>query len=117
MKRPHNMILLFAVALAVPLTVACKGGSSESASSGGSVAVANVQQATFHVEGMTCTSCNVAVKVAAEKVEGVTEARASHGDKRAWVSFDPRRTNPEAIARTITAAGYEATPEAPSAAN
>lgn len=75
-------------------------------------APANVQQATFSVEGMTCGSCNVAVKVAAEKVEGVTEAAASHADKRAWVSFDPTRTTPETIARALTEAGYRATPEA-----
>lgn len=70
---------------------------------------ATLAEATFDVRGMTCASCNVAVKVAAEKVPGVRHARASHDEKRAWATFDPTRTTPEAIATAITNAGYEAT--------
>lgn len=120
MRSLRSVILIVAVALFVPLAFSCKEGSNESdPSSEGTTASApvNVKQATFHVEGMTCGSCNVAVKVAAERVDGVTEARASHAEKRAWVSFDPARTSPEAIARAVTEAGYETTPEAASAPN
>jgi copper chaperone CopZ len=39
---------------------------------------------------MTCASCNVAVKVAAEKVPGVREARASHEEQRAHVTYDSK---------------------------
>ena len=118
--RPFRSLAFVAgAALFVPLGVSCKGGSTEPTPPSGltASAPANVQQATFHVESMTCGSWNVAVKVAAERVDGVTEARASHAEKRAWVSFDPARTSPEAIARAITKAGYGATQEAASATN
>lgn len=85
----------------------CKGSSSTASS--GTPAVGGVE-AIFQVEGMTCSSCNVAVKLAAEKVNGVHQARASHGEKRAWVHYDPAKTNPEAIATAITGTGYKATP-------
>lgn len=119
MRLLRSLAFVAAAALFVPLGTSCKGGSTESAQQSGTAASApvNVKQATFHVEGMTCGSCNVAVKVAAERVDGVTEARASHAEKRAWVSFDPARTSSEAIARAITEAGYETTPEAASAPN
>lgn len=66
-------------------------------------------EAVFDVNGMTCASCNIAVKVAAEKVPGVRHVRASHDEKRAWATYDPTRTTPDAIAAAITGAGYEAT--------
>ncbi|MEW6752587.1 MAG: cation transporter [Candidatus Latescibacterota bacterium] len=69
-------------------------------------------QTTFDVQGMTCASCNVAVKLAAERVPGVHRARASHGEQRAWVTYDPARTSAAAIAAAITNAGYQATPVA-----
>ena len=86
--------------------VGCKGSSSSPSSPPPAGAV----EAVFQVEGMTCSSCNAAVKLAAEKVNGVHQARASHGEKRAWVHYDPAKTNPEAIATAITSAGYKATP-------
>jgi len=114
MRLLRSVVIVGAAALLVPLMISCKGSSTEPTPSSGTTATASakVQQATFHVEGMTCASCNVAVTVAAEKVGGVTEARASHAEKRAWVSFDPARTSPEAIASAITEAGYETTLEA-----
>ena len=107
--------LLSPIALAAALALsagACKGGSSESASASSSATSATTApvKATFDVEGMTCTSCNITVKIAAEKVLGVREARASHDEKRAWVTYDPAKTTPAAIATAITNAGYKATP-------
>jgi len=70
---------------------------------------ASAAEATFAVEGMTCASCTVTVRTAAKRVEGVYDARAEADEGRAWASYDPQRTNPEAIARAITEAGYSAT--------
>jgi copper chaperone CopZ len=98
-----------AVAAALALSAAaCKGGSSELASV--SPSATSLANATFDVAGMTCTSCNIAVKLAAERVLGVSEARASHDEKRAWVTYDPAKTTPAAIAIAITHVGYKATP-------
>ena len=74
------------------------------------VETASTKQARFTVEGMTCGSCNVAVKVAAEKVDGVSKAGASHEKKTAWAVYDPTKTNPKAIAAAITKAGFKTTP-------
>ena len=70
--------------------------------------VAATMQARFTVDGMTCGSCNVAVKVAAEKVVGVSKAGASHEKQTAWAVYDPTKTNPRDIAAAITDAGYPA---------
>jgi mercuric ion binding protein len=69
-----------------------------------------LQEATFGVDGMTCASCNVTVKVAAEKVPGVHSARADSIRGRAWVTFDPATTTPVQIATAISATGYRAAP-------
>ncbi len=69
-----------------------------------------VREGVFRVDGMTCASCNVTVKIAAEKVRGVKSARADSDQGRAWVSFDPAVTTPAVIAAAISETGYEATP-------
>lgn len=106
----HRRLAVAGLALGITLLIAtagCKGSSPTTSS--GSPAAGGVE-AVFQIEGMTCSSCNVAVKLAAEKINGVHQARASHGEKRAWVHYDPAKTNPEAIATAITNAGYKTTP-------
>jgi len=105
MEVYRRFVPLFAALLIA--VAGCKGSSPTTTS--GSLAAGEVE-AVFQVEGMTCSSCNTAVKLAAEKVNGVRQARASQGEKRAWVHYDPAKTNPEAIATAITSAGYKATP-------
>lgn len=64
---------------------------------------------TLKVAGMVCAGCEVAVKMAAKKVDGVTDAKASHETGTAEITYDPAKTNPEAIAKAITEhSGYEA---------
>src|SRR5574341_1073938 len=106
----HRRLAIGGLALGIALLIAAAGckGSSPTTSSGGPAA--GGVEAVFQVDGMTCSSCNVAVKLAAEKVNGVDQARASHDEKRAWVHYDPAKTNPEAIATAITNAGYKTTP-------
>ncbi len=93
------------------LAVACSNVMAEPtpASSAASQPAKASQQARFTIEGMTCASCNLAVKAAAEKVKGVSKAGASHSKKTAWAVFDPAQTNAKAIGAAITAAGYAAT--------
>ncbi len=71
--------------------------------------LANVET-TFEVKGMYCATCPVTVKTAAKKVPGVIDARVSREQERAWVTYDPSKTTPEAIATAITKAGYPAKP-------
>lgn len=60
------------------------------------------QRVTLTVEGMTCGGCAAAVKLAAEKVDGVKSAKVSYEKGTAEITYDPGKTNPEAIAKAIT---------------
>lgn len=60
------------------------------------------QVVTLKVSGMVCGGCEVAVKMAANKVDGVKDVKASHEKGTAEVTYDPSKTNAEAIARAIT---------------
>lgn len=57
---------------------------------------------TLEVAKMTCGGCAAAVKMAALKVDDVKEAKVSYEEKRADITYDPAKTNPEAIAKAIT---------------
>ncbi len=100
--------LLATVALVGVCSVGC-GSSSDSAAAKGEVALANTQHADFDVEGMTCASCEVSIKVALKKIEGVAEVTADAEAGRAGATFDPERTDPVALAAAITKLGYTAT--------
>ena len=64
---------------------------------------------TLKVSGMTCAGCEVAVKIAAKKVEGVTEVVVSYNKAAAQVTYNPAKTTPEAIVKVIQAkTGYKA---------
>jgi copper chaperone CopZ len=66
---------------------------------------------TLKVTGMTCSGCEAAVRSAARQIPGVTDVTASYEHGVAEVTYDPRRTTPDAIARAITeGSGFEAAP-------
>lgn len=56
---------------------------------------------TMKVTGMTCSGCEAAVKLAAKQIDGVKDAKASYAKGTAEVIYDPAKTAPDAIARTI----------------
>ncbi len=78
------------------------------------VAVANqsaAQTCTLKVSGMTCASCDVAVRLAAKSVSGVTAVKVDYAKAKADVTYDPTKTNPQAIAAAITkVSGFKAEP-------
>lgn len=57
---------------------------------------------TLKVEGMTCSGCEAAVKMAAKMVDGVKDVSASAPKGIAEVSYESSKTNPDAIAKAIT---------------
>lgn len=61
----------------------------------------SVTSCTLEVTGMTCAGCEAAVKLAAKRIAGVKDAKASYAKGTADVTFDPAKTTAEAIARTI----------------
>ena len=60
------------------------------------------------VEGMTCGGCELAVKRAVGKLEGVDSVKASHEDGRAEVTYDPGKVTIEQIVEAIEKLGYQA---------
>lgn len=84
--------LLFAVLVALPLAV-----------------LAELKTVTLEVKNMTCELCPLAVKKALEKVPGVSAAEVDFASKTATVTYDPDQTQPEALVKATTDAGYPAT--------
>lgn len=70
---------------------------------------ARTETCRLKVSGMTCAGCEAAVRMAAKKVDGVTEVVVSHKTGRADVTYDPAKTTPSAIAKAITdGSGFKA---------
>jgi copper chaperone CopZ len=66
---------------------------------------------TLNVPEMDCAGCEVGVRVAAGKVDGVTEVKTSSDTRTAEVSFDALKTNAEAIGNAITrGTGFKTSP-------
>ena len=57
---------------------------------------------TLKVEGMACGVCAARVEKTALAIDGVKAAKASQPKGSAEITFDPAKTNPEAIAAAIT---------------
>lgn len=70
---------------------------------------AQTRTVTLDVENMTCNMCPITMRKALEKVPGVIEAEAKYeGDGVGWakVTFDPDKTDVEALTRATTNVGY-----------
>lgn len=63
---------------------------------------AKTQTVTLNVKGMMCGGCEKAVAGTYKKVEGVTDVKADNAAGTATVTYDPTKTNPEALAKALT---------------
>lgn len=69
---------------------------------------------TLGISGMSCASCANRLTKALNALEGVQDATVNFATESASVAYDPSRLTPEAIAKAVSEAGYEATlPPAP----
>lgn len=57
---------------------------------------------TLKIEGMACSACAARVEKEALKIDGVKAAKVSQPKGTAEITFDASKTNPEAIAKSIT---------------
>lgn len=62
----------------------------------------STQVVTLKVPDMFCGGCELAVKMAANKVNGVKGVKTDSEKRTAEVTFDPSKTNAGAIASAIT---------------
>jgi copper chaperone len=64
-------------------------------------------KAEFKVQGMTCGGCERSVQNALTSHKGVVAAKADRASGKVEVEFDPAQIQPDALAKAITAAGFE----------
>lgn len=67
------------------------------------------QTVTLSVPGMTCSACPLTVKLALNKVPGVSKTDVSFEKLQAVVSFDDAKTNLQALTKATADAGYPST--------
>ena len=73
------------------------------------VVAAPSQTTVLDIQNMTCSVCPITVKKSLEKVPGVTQAQIDFAKKTATVTFDADKTNPMALVKATTDAGYPST--------
>ncbi|MCW8834454.1 MAG: cation transporter [Colwellia sp.] len=73
------------------------------------IASPQMSEKVFSIEKMTCKMCNITIRKAMEKVDGVVKATVDYNTKTATVLFDPKKANVDAIALASTNIGYPAT--------
>lgn len=71
------------------------------------------QTVTLAVPGMTCSTCPITVKKALTGVLGVSKTSVNLDRREAKVTFDDAKTNPEALTRATSDAGYPSTLASP----
>jgi len=70
---------------------------------------AKPQTITLDLPTMDCAMCPVTVKMALDKVEGVTLAEVTLESKSAVVTFEDTQTSAQALVQATTNAGYPST--------
>ncbi len=66
--------------------------------------------ATFKLRGMSCAACAQTIETAIRTLPGVDACQVNFGAAQAQVSYDPRLTDPAAIAQAVDQVGYTAQP-------
>lgn len=70
---------------------------------------AKPQTVTLDLPSMNCATCPITVKMALNKVDGVSSAEVSYEKKQAVVTFDDTKTTTDVLVKATTNAGYPST--------
>ena len=70
---------------------------------------AKPETVTLDLPTMNCAMCQISVKKALTKVDGVSRAEVSYEDKEAMVTFDDEKTSADALIEATTNAGFPST--------
>ncbi len=98
------------------LFVGCKEKTTETTTSSSTeasvpkakkeIAAANLQKASFTIEGMTCAiGCAKTIQEELSGLEGVQTATVDFDKKLATVSFDKTKQTPESLTKVVQATG------------
>ncbi len=61
---------------------------------------------TFKVEGMTCVSCEITIRLALEPASRFRRSHLSYDRGEAVVEYDPQKTTPTKLRDAINSTGY-----------
>ena len=101
MKRSYSLAILAIAMLAAVIGAAALTVGANDSQTGLTTTV-------FKVEGMTCGGCEVSVKMAVKKLDGVEKVTASNKEGRATVTYDASRVTVDDIKAAIEKIGYSA---------
>lgn len=105
------------IALSGLLFASCKDNKAEASSKTSSsetaapkvkkeIAAANLQTASFKIEGMTCAvGCAATIQEELTALDGVQTAKVDFDKKLATVTFDKTIQNPETLTKVVQATG------------
>jgi Cu2+-exporting ATPase len=65
-----------------------------------------VEHAQIEVQGMVCVACGLLIEHKLRRQPGVVAAQVDFGARRAYLSYDPKRSSVAEAERTIRRAGY-----------
>jgi copper chaperone CopZ len=60
------------------------------------------------VEGLSCVACEIPVRHALRRIDGVKSVQVNAGTRTATVEYDAAKTNPEQLVAAINSTGYRA---------
>ncbi len=64
------------------------------------------QTAVLDVKNMDCSMCSITIRKALEKVPGVIDTKVDYDHKTATVKYDSDKTDPSALVKATTNAGF-----------
>lgn len=67
----------------------------------------NVQNISFTIKGMTCSSCEEHVNHAVNELDGIISVESSYNNGNSKIAYDPNRISEEAIKAAIATTGYK----------
>ncbi len=63
---------------------------------------------SFLIPDMDCGACAVSLQAAFERLPGVAKAAVDYPTRRAQITYDPRKQQPEAFSKLVSQAGFHA---------
>lgn len=84
------------------------GKKTTNESSGDNKTAGKIETVEYKSEKMHCTGCEETISGELKKIDGVKEVKADSKLKFVKVTFDDGKTDKDAIAKAIIAAGYDA---------
>ena len=73
---------------------------------------AALTETVLKIDGMTCASCEISIKIALTKLAGVSAVEVDYDTTSATIQHDPAQTSPQALADAVTNLGYPSTVQA-----